>query len=139
MYLVVFDATPGGANGGTLQVSSRDLSTPPQGEVTIDASGTVDPRTGNATLTGTVTCSNATSALLVIDGTQTFHGFYASGGELASVGPCDSQPHQWSIRLAAANGVRFVAQFPMTAAGIGYFCDEFDCNYWQGTQTVRLD
>ena len=72
--------------------------------VTIDPVGSVDPSTGIATITGTVTCSR--SAFFELGGAAQQRTVQASQGSLFASGGCDGVTH-WQGEVQAENG-RFV-------------------------------
>ncbi|HEX2028880.1 MAG TPA: hypothetical protein VHF25_12870 [Nitriliruptorales bacterium] len=52
------DQGDGVANGGRLKLTIDEITPPPEIDVTVDPEGTFDPRTGSATIRGTVTCTD---------------------------------------------------------------------------------
>jgi hypothetical protein len=90
--------TPAGQPGGNL-VLNVDLGI--EVGVTIDPVGTVDPSTGVATISGTVTCSR--SAFFELGGAAKQGEASASQGSLFTAGNCDDVT-PWEGEVAAEDG-----------------------------------
>jgi hypothetical protein len=133
--LLAFDDTPGGANGGTLQINVSEAK-PPVVAVTVDPTGTVNPRTGVATITGTFTCANTNSAFIDVSVTQRVGRFTISGFGGGSARPCDGESHTWSADTTSHNG-----SFAGGRADVDVFifaCGPIGCVDDEATQTVLL-
>jgi Family of unknown function (DUF6299) len=134
-YLLAFDDTPGGVNGGTLQINVSEAK-PPAVSVTVNSTGSVDPRSGVATITGTFTCANVSSAYLDVSVSQRVGRFTVSGYGFRVGRPCDGQPHPWSADVRSSNG-----SFAGGRADVDVFafaCNSFDCAEDEVTQSVLL-
>jgi hypothetical protein len=88
--------------------------------VTIDTVGTVDPSTGIATVTGTVTCSRP--AFFELGGAVQQRDVQASQGGLFAAGEC-SGVSPWQGEVQGENG-RFVPGTAEVSAGALFFATE---------------
>jgi hypothetical protein len=89
-WLVAIDDTPAHGHGGTLRISVTEPPPPPEVRVTARATGTVDPRSGVATVSGRFTCSARAEAGDVVgevvgelrqtEGGMVVQGVLAAGG-----------------------------------------------------------
>lgn len=135
-YYLMFADIDGAANGGQLDVT-LDVAPPPiELALTVDSSGKVNPKTGEATITGTVMCSTATSDAAVDAelrepmGRFTIRGFGGSGMA------CGPEPVAWSMVVVGDNG-RF-GPGRTTANVWAFACDAFSCADVFVTTSVRL-
>jgi hypothetical protein len=104
--LVVFFADPGtytvlvgswnGSPGGTLILSATPTVAPLTVEVTIDSIGSVDTNTGNATVTGTITCSQEASGDVGVSLFQEGGRFVADSFADVEVASCGPTPTAWT-------------------------------------------
>jgi Family of unknown function (DUF6299) len=134
-YLLAFDDTPGPPNGGTLQINVSELL-PPEAAVTVNPTGSVNPRTGVVTVSGTFTCANADFAFLDLSVTQSVGRFTISGFAAPDAEPCDGQPHPWSADVTGSNG-RFAGGKASVDAFM-FACNALTCASDEAIQTVRL-
>lgn len=135
-YYLMFADIDGETNGGQLDVAI-DVAPPPIDiELAVDATGKINPRTGEATITGTVTCSTATSDAFVDAelrealGRFTIHAFNGWGTE------CGPEPTAWAVTFVGDNG-KF-GPGPATANVSAFACDVFSCDDAFVSTTVRL-
>jgi hypothetical protein len=134
-YLLSFDDTSGGTNGGTLQISVSEVA-PPEAAMTVNPTGLFNPHTGVVTVSGTVTCANADVPVIDLSVAQRVGRFTINGfGEIVG-DPCDGQSHPWSVDVAASNG-KFAGGKATVDASM-FACGFFDCAGAQSTQTIRL-
>jgi Family of unknown function (DUF6299) len=133
-YLLAFDFTAGGTNGGLLQISVSGVALP-EAAVTVNPTGLVNPRTGIVTVSGTFTCANADSAFVQVSVTQSVGRFTITGFGSVSAGPCDGQPHPWSVDVTGFNG-KFAGGTVSVDAFI--FACSLGCATDEASQTVRL-
>ncbi len=98
-HIVVADI--GGGNGGTLNLSVEALAF----ELSVDRFGQFDPKTGVATVTGTLTCPDG--SLGQVSGTLSQprgdRTTTARTGLLANV-PCNGAAQQWSVTFKPLDG-----------------------------------
>ena len=139
-HVLAFDYQgDGGGNGGTLRISFADAPPPPSIDVAIDPIGSVNARTGVATITGQITCSDASFVDVLTQLEQPvgrraivsgFGGFFA-GGEI-----CTGTPQRFSSQVVPENGT-FVggksASFSFSVA-----CGLAQCTFGYDEQTVKL-
>jgi hypothetical protein len=134
-YILAFDDTPGGTNGGTLQISVSELQ-PPEAAVTVNPTGIVNPRTGVVTVSGSFTCANADFAFVDVTVTQRVGRFTITGFNEISADPCDGQSHPWSVDVTGSNG-KFAGGKALLDASM-FACGVFDCATADANQTIRL-
>jgi hypothetical protein len=103
--LVVFDDQgDGGGNGGVLNLTIDIAPPPPEIDVTVNTKGTFNPRTGEATISGTVTCSgDAQFAFLDVELSQTVGRLIVRGFSGTNV-TCDGATRPWSLLIRGENG-----------------------------------
>jgi len=135
IFLFDFDEI---GNGGNLSLSITELPPPPSLEVTIDRSGTVNQRTGIATVKGTITCTGGDeSGKYFLEGqlTQSVGRFLiqASGG--GSGFACDGTAEAWSIELVGQNGR--LSGGKATVSIFAFAC-MFSCSSVEKTQVITL-
>jgi hypothetical protein len=134
-YLMVFGDTVG-SPGGTLRISVQEAPPPPEISLTVDPSGTFDPATGSATVSGTATCTGiADFANLSGTVTQTVGRFTVSGFFFAPLA-CDGATHSWTATTMQGNG-KF-AGGPATVQVFAFACNVSGCGQASATQQLRL-
>jgi Family of unknown function (DUF6299) len=138
-YILAFDDTPGGVNGGTLEISVTQAPPPPELHLAIDPVGHFNARAGTATVTGTFTCTGILASPVFIDGqlSQQVGRFTISGfgfGETSSA--CDGTSQRWSLIINGGNGKFAGGQ--ATLSVFAFACGPFRCGFDQQTQTIRL-
>jgi hypothetical protein len=135
--LAVDDQYDGGVNGGQLSISFNDVPPPPTVDITLNPTGTVNTRTGVATISGTFTCSNGDFIDVWVNAHQAVGRFVIQGsGEAFEFGACDGSAHAWSADVYPYNG-KFAGGKTMTVA-IGFACGAFDCAEGFAEQAVVL-
>lgn len=135
-YLMFADIDGVATNGGALHVVI-DVAPPPlEVSLTVDSTGKVNHKTGEATISGTITCSR-TADFSEIDvrlrqaiGRFTIHGFGADGPE------CGPTPTNWFVSIAGDNG-KFGAG-KATADVSAFACDATTCGDDAVVASVRL-
>jgi hypothetical protein len=134
--LLMFADVDGEANGGQLDVHI-DVAPPPIDlSLTVDPVGKVNPQTGEAMITGSVTCTTATSDMFVdvelrqAVGRFTVRGFGGSGMD------CGPAPTQWALSVVADSG-RF-GPGKSTVNVSAFACDVFTCDDVFESISVRL-
>jgi Family of unknown function (DUF6299) len=125
IILAFDDQEDGVGSGGTLVISVDEAPPPPEIDVTVDRTGTFDPQTGSATISGTVTCSSdAEFAFVDVELRQSVGRFVISGFGGIEVF-CDGTTQSWSVEILGSNGLfkggRAVAVTFAVACGV------FDC------------
>jgi hypothetical protein len=135
-YLMFADIDGDATNGGALDVQI-DVAPPPiEVSLTVNANGKVNPKTGEATISGTITCSR-TADFGEVDvnlrqpiGRFTVHGFGFAGPA------CEPTPTDWFASVAGDNG-KFGAG-KATAEVSAFACDATSCGDTSVTASVRL-
>ena len=135
-YLMFADIDGDATNGGALHVAI-DVAPPPlEVSLTVNSTGKVNQKTGEATISGTITCSR-TADFSEIDvslrqaiGRFTIHGFGADGPE------CGPTPTNWFVSIAGDNG-KFGAG-KATADVSAFACDASSCGDASVLASVRL-
>ena len=94
-----------GLNGGTLNLSMYEIVSPTIDTFTVNRYGTVNTRTGVATISGTYSCSNADFMDVFVDARQPVGRFMILGtGEFFDFNTCDGTTHTWSAQVFPENG-----------------------------------
>jgi hypothetical protein len=137
-YVLAIDhQSDGGGNGGTLSISFKEAPPPPKVDITVDRFGTVNARTGVATLSGTYTCTNSDAINVSLEARQNVGRVTIAGyGFFSEFGTCDGTPHAWSADVASQNG-RFAGGKALTLT-FAYACGAFECSSSYVEQTVHL-
>jgi uncharacterized protein DUF6299 len=138
-YLLAFDDTSGGTNGGTLEISVTEAPPPPALSLTIDPVGHFNARSGVATVTGTFTCSGLvrTPVFLFASLRQQVGRFTLSGFGFATIPTaCDGTSQPWSLAIRSENGKFAGGRATVTVDA--FACGPGQCGEAQATQTIRL-
>jgi hypothetical protein len=106
-------------------------------EITVNRTGTVNTRTGVATISGTFTCSNGDFIDILVDASQSVGRFTVRGfGETFEEGVCDGSAHPWTAQVFPDNG-KFAGGKAL-AVSTGFSCGVFDCGEGFAEQLVML-
>ena len=126
--ILVFDFIPGAGNGGMLSIAVDEVVLPTI-DITVDPTGTFNPQTGSATISGTATCTDASSGQIFVELSQQVGRFTVSGFGFAEV-LCDGTPQSWSAEVIGSNGLfkggRAVAFVSASACGEEFCGDDFE-------------
>lgn len=136
-YYVMFADIDGDAtNGGQLH-ATIDVAPPPiEVSLTVNSAGKVNPKTGEATISGTVTCSHqADFADVEVTLRQTLGRFTIHGSGFDSPS-CGTTATAWFASIAGDNG-KFGAG-KATADVSVFACDAFTCADDSASASVRL-
>lgn len=133
-YILAFDDTPGGTNGGTLQITVSEAALP-EADVTVDRA-TVVPRTGVVTVSGSFTCSGADAGVLDLTVTQSVGRFSITGFASQELAPCDGEPHTWSAEVTGSNGEFKGGR--VTVDAFFFACGALDCAFDEESVTLKL-
>lgn len=135
--LAIDDQLDGGGNGGSLSISFTEIPPPPKVDLNVDRFGTVDTRTGVATISGTYTCSNGDFISTSVNASQNVGRFTIFGfGSFFDSGTCDGTPHFWSANVFPQNG-KFAGGKSLTTT-FTFACGPFQCSSGFGEQIVQL-
>jgi hypothetical protein len=135
--LAIDDQFDGGGNGGELGIAFASAPPPPTLDLIVNTSGKVNTRTGIATISGLLTCTDADFVELYSDVSQRVGRFLIQGsGGTFQVGTCDGTAHPWSIDVYPYNG-KFAGGKTATVT-FSYACGLFECASGYVEQTVSL-
>lgn len=137
-YVLAFDdQLDGGGNGGLLSISFTEVAGTTLDALTVDATGTFDPVTGIATISGTYTCSDGDFLSAFVDARQEAGRFtvFGTGGFFAS-GTCDGASHAWTADVLPQAG-KFAGGKAMTVT-FAFACGPFNCALGFVERTVLL-
>jgi hypothetical protein len=136
LTILVFDYD-GEGNGGNLALTASLVPPPPVVDLTVNASGSFNSRTGLATIRGMVTCSSGIDGgknVISLQVTQTV-GRFKFNGEGWTEFACDGTAHAWSAEVGAANGKFGGGKATVFASA---FACSFDCRGDTVERTVTL-
>ena len=109
--------------GGSLVLSATPTVVPLTVEVTFDSIGAVDTQTGDATISGTITCSEEASGGVSVSLFQEGGRFVANGFGAVEIGSCGPAPTAWSVavprgtaKFQVGTAFAFVEAFVATAS-----------------------
>jgi hypothetical protein len=125
LTILVFDYDSVG-NGGNLELTVADAPPPPVLDLTVDAKGSIDARTGVATIRGTITCSGGEEFgknFIEVHLVQTVGRFRIEAGNGLGF-DCNGVTQPWSVELIGWNGK--LAGGRATVTAFAYAC-AFDC------------
>jgi hypothetical protein len=134
--LAIDDQYDGSGNGGLLAISFNQVLSPTV-DITVNRFGTVNARSGVATISGTYTCTNGQSIEMFGNARQNVGRFSISGffGVFDS-GTCDEAPHSWSADVVPQGG-KFAGGKTMTVT-LAWSCGPFECANGYVERTVQL-
>ena len=136
--LAIDDQFDGGGNGGLLSISFNEIPPPPTVDITVNRYGTVNGRTGVATISGTYTCTNGDFIEVFVDARQNIgvRSAVLGFGGFFDFDTCDGAPHSWSADIFPQNG-KFAGGKTMTLT-FAFSCGTFECGFGFVEQTVKL-
>jgi hypothetical protein len=137
-YIMAFADTPGDP-GGTLRLTIGEAPPPPTVEITVASRGTVNAKTGVATLHGTYTCTGGADFVDIFgELTQPVGRFVVIGDFETFVYPpvCDGTAQGWSSDVFGFTG-KF-AGGKSASVTIALACNVAFCAEWDVQQTVHL-
>ncbi len=137
--LAIDDQFDGGGNGGSLSISFNEAPPPPTVDFTVNRFGTVNSRTGVATISGTYTCTNGDFIDVFGNVSQNVGRFFTIFGsfEFFDFGTCDGAPHTWAADAFPQSG-KFGGGKTITGTE-AQSCGSFDCSLSGfAEQTVQL-
>jgi len=135
--LAIDDQFDGGGNGGLLMISFNPAPPPPTLNVTVNPVGKFDQKTGQATLSGTVTCTNASSVQAYGQVSQSVGRVATINGSLSfGATTCDGTAQPWSATATPTSG-KFAGGKSVTVV-FSFACGAFQCADGFTKQTVQL-
>jgi hypothetical protein len=133
--LVIDDQFDGGGNGGNMVLNIDVAPPPPSIDVTVNPRGQFT-RTGDAVISGTVTCTGeAEFAFLEAQLSQTVGRFKITGFNGTDV-TCDGTTRPWSLDIAGDNGTFRGGKSATITFAVA--CGAFDCGVDFEERTVQL-
>jgi hypothetical protein len=132
-FIMAFSDTPG-VTTGTLVVHA-EAAQPVAVDVTVNPIGTFDPKTGSATISGSLQCSGAEFAFVAVDLSQSVGRFTILGSGSIDAA-CTGTPEPWSVEVLPFNG-RFSGGHAVSVA-FAFACGSFSCGEDFEQQTVKL-
>lgn len=137
-YVLAFDdQLDGTGNGGSLNISFNEAPPPPTVDITVDKYGTVNTRTGVATISGTYSCSNGDFIDVFGSARQAVGRFFVNGFfGFTEFGTCDGSTYPWSAQVFGDNG-KFAGGKAMTVT-FAFSCGVFECAEGYSEQVVQL-
>lgn len=118
---------------GTLVVTAEEAPPPPYIDLALDPSSSVDPKTGVATISGTITCSSPAGASIYVDLRQRVGRMFIDGFGSTYV-DCDGTT-PFSVSVSGYNGLLTAGKAEVSA--FAEACTFF-CSYDEAFATVRL-
>jgi hypothetical protein len=135
-YVMLADVEGEAPLGGSLHLEVSLLPPPIELSLTVEPAGSVDTRTGLATLRGTVSCNVPdASAEITVVLTQT-SGRFTIHGAGQSETLCTDTPTPWSVEVNGDNG-KFGGG-KVSAVVEAFACDPFSCGDTGVTIAARL-
>jgi Family of unknown function (DUF6299) len=136
--LAIDDQLDEGGNGGLLNISFNEAPPPPTLDITVNRFGTVNARSGVATISGTYTCTDAGFFQTSVSARQNVGRFFTilGSGSFSDFGTCDGELHRWSANVFPQSG-KFGGGKTMTVT-FALSCGSFQCADGFVEQTVQL-
>jgi len=139
--LAIDDQLDGGGNGGELTISFNEFTLPPTPvveDLTVNRFGSVDAKTGIATISGSYTCSNGDFISMSTNARQNVGRLFTivGDGSFSDTGTCDGLPHPWSADVVPQSG-KFAGGKAMTVT-FAFTCGPFECAFGFAEHKVQL-
>jgi len=134
-YLMFADIDEDGTNGGRLQATIGQAPPPVDVQLTVNGTGKLLSRTGEATVGGTVVCSAPVSAFLDVDISQPNGRFTVRGGTSLVI-DCGPVATEWLAVLTGDNG-KLANGRAATVTATEFACD-LPCDEASASNTVRF-
>ena len=136
--ILVFDQWDGAGNGGNLTLNVDLLPPPPVVDLTVNAAGKFNAKTGAAIISGTMTCTGGDEFgknFIDVQLTQTVGRLKISGYGGVEFA-CDGTTRSWSAEVIGQNG-KFAGGKASVSAH-AFACSAFGCGEDQVDRTVTL-
>lgn len=137
-YVLAIDAQEdGGGNGGLLSISFTALEAPVV-DIAVDRFGSVNPRTGIATISGTYSCTNGFFLDVFVSARQAVGRIATISGDgfFTDFDTCDGTPRPWAVDLIPYSG-KFAGGKALTVT-FAVSCGNFTCSEGFVEQTIQL-
>jgi hypothetical protein len=135
--LIIDDPSDGGGNGGTLRLTVEEAPPPPELTVTVNERATFHPRTGSATVSGTIACVGDVEFTFIDVQLEQAVG----RGEVVGFGSldvdCDGAVRPWSIEILPSFGRKFAGGKSATFT-FAVSCGPVFCSEYSNEQQVQL-
>ena len=135
--LIIDDQSDGGGNGGTLRLTVEEAPPPPELTVTVNDRAAFSPRTGSATVSGTIACDEDAEFTVIDVQLEQAVG----RGEVVGFGSldvdCDGTAQPWSIEIFPTFGKKFAGGKAATFT-FAVSCGLVFCSEYSNEQQVQL-
>jgi len=135
--LIIDDQSDGGGNGGTLRLTVEEAPPPPELTVTVNDRAAFNPRTGSATVSGTIACDEDAEFTFIDVQLEQAVG----RGEVGGFGTLDVDCHgtvqPWSIEIFPTFGKKFAGGKSATFT-FALSCGLVFCSEYSNEQQVQL-
>jgi hypothetical protein len=134
--LVFDDQWDGGSNGGMLTINLDWGPPPPTIDIAVDPSGSVDARSGEATVSGTATCTDTEWASVFVDLRQPVGRLVTITGSGYTGLVCDGTSHTWTAEVYPNSGKFAGGKATLNASADA--CGPFECRYDSAQRAIVL-
>jgi hypothetical protein len=134
VYFLIFADQPG-SPGGTLRITVQEPPPPPVVSLTVDPLGSFDS-SGNATISGTVTCTGIADFGQISGNVTQTVGRFTINGFFSAPFTCDGTTQTWTATTQFTNGKFTGGQ--ATVQANAFACNVSGCGSDFVTQQVRL-
>ena len=136
-HIMVLDDDDADGAGGDLSFTAREAPPPPEVTLVVNRTGSHDPATGSATLSGTMTCVGEVEFSIIFAELQQRVGRGVVAGSNAMEITCDGVERPWSLTIAPELGTKF-AGGKAASFSFGVACGPVFCREGFVEQTVQL-
>jgi hypothetical protein len=133
--ILAFDYSDLGS-GGMLAIRVEAAPPPPEVHLTVDPTGSFDPRTGSATIRGTVSCLGGAGFPNIFLQLSQAVGRFTFTGQGVIGFTCDGTTLRWSINVVGDNGKFGGGKAAVVARA--FACNDFGCGEDSVERTVTL-
>lgn len=136
--VAIDDQSDGAGNGGLLEIQVAEIPPPPDVTLTVDKAGRFNSKSGSATISGTVTCSDSPTEFTFIDVfvRQAVGRFFIDGFGSIEGFVCDGSTQRWSAEVFGENGIFKGGKALSVSSGVA--CGPFLCGEGFVEQVVQL-
>jgi hypothetical protein len=136
-YILAFDdQADGGGNGGSLVLNVEATPPPPTMKLTVDPRASFEPKTGAATVRGTINCTDAIDGYIEVSLQQVVGRFGIAGSGIITP-TCDGTDQPWSVVIYGQNGSKF-AGGKAASVTFAIACGILRCAFDYQEHTVQL-
>ncbi|MFL5643912.1 MAG: DUF6299 family protein [Chloroflexota bacterium] len=136
--VAIDDQSDGGGNGGSLEIQVAEIPPPPDVTLTVDKAGRFNSKSGSATISGTVTCSDSPTEFTFIEVSvrQAVGRFFIDGFGSIEGFVCDGSTQRWSAEVFGQNGIFKGGKALSVSFGVA--CGQFFCGEGFVERVVQL-